>query len=392
MQGLDPGPDGRRAIAFDLAHVTATHSGTSELARALVRRAGRNGTMPRSTSSPRPRPSRSISANTTPPCIGWTPPIRGASRCSFGIGQPFLWGEMERAVLRAPVLVFFMLDTIGFDCLAHAPDELDALWRFALSEADGLLFNSDFTRRQFARRFSIRAGLPCRSSLHSLDLAEYRDAAGDRDADAEPPTDRGASGKSGAEAVAPDGSILVIGNGFSHKHVRETATLLAAAGLSDRVVVLGLPPGAVDGITAIPSGTLDGHRTGGSVPFGQARGLSLRLRGFRLSHPRGAGASEADPRAASRALRGDRGRIARKPQHPPFRKTMRSCSTCWHKRSAGSRRFRLVRPRNWDDATSDLSEVVAAALAGVSYDRVLRRLDMLRGRMAYMRARARRTG
>ena len=36
-----------------------------------------------------------------------------------------------------------------------------------------------------------------------------------------------------------------------------------------------------------------------------------------------------------------------------------------------------------------LREVMEDALAGVSYDRVLRRLDLLRGRMAYMRARSR---
>ncbi len=388
MQGLDPGPDGRRAIAFDLSHVTATHSGTSELARALVLRAGMQWS------------DAAIHVIATATAFAFhfgehhstlhrvDPADPRCFAVLVRIGQPFLWGEMERAVLRAPVLVFFMLDTIGFDCLAHAPDELDALWRFALSEADGLLFNSDFTRRQFARRFSIRAGLPCRSSLHSLDLAEYRDAAGDRDADAEPPTDRGASGKSGAEAVAPDGSILVIGNGFSHKHVRETATLLAAAGLSDRVVVLGLPPGAVDGITAIPSGTLDGHRMAALFRSARLVVYPSVYEGFgfpileALAHRKPILVRPLAPYAEIEAGLPESRNIHHFENDAELLDLLAQ-EIRWIETVPA------LRPRNWDDATSDLSEVVAAALAGVSYDRVLRRLDMLRGRMAYMRARAR---
>ena len=194
LQGLDAGPDGRRTIAFDLAHVAARHSGTSELARALIQRAG---------SQWHDAEIHVIASATAFAFHFGESPSRlhrvdpADQRCFavlIRIGQPFLWGEMERAVLRAPVLVFFMLDTIGFDCLAHAPDELDALWRFALSEADGLLFNSAFTQRQFARRFAIRPGLPWRTSLHSLDLADYRDPTERVGPDAVPRTDRGAPG------------------------------------------------------------------------------------------------------------------------------------------------------------------------------------------------------
>ena len=385
MQGLDPGPDGRRAIAFDLAHVTASHSGTSELARALIRRAGAQWH------------DATIHVIATATAFAFhfgegqytlhrvDPADPRCFAVLIRIGQPFLWGEMERAVLRAPVLVFFMLDTIGFDCLTHAPDELDALWRFALSEADGLLFNSAFTQRQFGRRFAIRPGLPCRASLHSLDLADYRDPV-----EADDPGEA-LSAQSGApeatEAGESDGAILVIGNGFSHKHVRETATLLAAAGLAGRVVVLGLQPGAVAGVTSLPSGTLDASR------------LAALFRSARLVVYPSVYEGFGFPILEALAHRKP---ILVRPLAPYAEIAAglpESCNIHCFKDDAELldllaqeirwiEKGRSVRPRNWDDATSDLGEVVADALAGVSYDRVLRRLDMLRGRMAYMRARA----
>ena len=194
MQGLDAGSDGRRAIAFDLAHVTARHSGTSELARALVGRAAAQwhdaAVHVIATAT-----AFAFHFGESPPTIKRVDPTDArVFAVLIRIGQPFLWGEMESAVLRAPVLVLFMLDTIGLDCLTHAPDELDALWRFALYEADGLLFNSAFTERQFARRFTIRPGLPRRASLHSLDLADYRDAA-DHDSEAVPPHQSWSAGR-----------------------------------------------------------------------------------------------------------------------------------------------------------------------------------------------------
>ena len=385
MRGLDPGPDGRRAIAFDLAHVTASHSGTSELARALIRRAGAQWH------------DAAIHVIATATAFAFhfgeshstlhrvDPADPRCFAVLIRIGQPFLWGEMERAVLRAPVLVFFMLDTIGFDCVTHAPDELDALWRFALSEADGLLFNSAFTQRQFGRRFAIRPGLPWRASLHSLDLADYRDPADGRDPGAIPSTQRGAPGAT--EAGELGGSILVIGNDFSHKHVRETAALLAAAGLADRVVVLGLQPGTVTGITSIPSGTLDARRLAALFRSARLVVYPSVYEGFgfpileALAHRKPILVRPLAPYAEIADGLPESCNIHRFENDAELLGLLAQ-EIRWIDRASS------VRPRNWDDATSDLGEVVADALAGVSYDRVLRRLDMLRGRMAYMRARA----
>lgn len=384
MQGLSSGPDGRRDIAFDLSHVTASHSGTSELARALIQRAGAQWD-DAAVHVIATAQAFTFHFGDEPPALQRVDPADPRSfAVLIRIGQPFLWGEMERAVLRAPVLVFFMLDTIGFDCLAHAPDELDALWRFALAEADGLLFNSAFTARQFARRFAIRPGLPHRASLHSLDLSDYRDIADDRVSSAVSPG--GGLEDGGGKAVEPDGTILVIGNGFPHKHVEETATFLAAAGLSGRVVVLGLPSGSIAGISSLPSGTLN------------AAGLAALFRSARLvvypSVYEGFGFPILEALAHRKPV------LVRPlaPYDEIAAGLPESCNI--HRFADDAELLRLlaqeirwiekapsVKPRNWDDATSDLREVVADALAGVSYDRVLRRLDVLRARMAFMRAR-----
>ncbi len=386
MRGLDTTPDGRRSVAFDLAHVAARHSGTSELARALIGRAALQwhdcaihviataaafvfhfGEKPTAMQRVDPADARCFAV-------------------LIRIGQPFLWGEMESAVLRAPVLVCFMLDTIGFDCLTHAPEELDALWRFALSEADGFLFNSAFTERQFARRFTIRPGAPRRVSLHSLDLADYRDPANDRDTGSEPLMTEERSQDATPEGVAPGGVILIVGNDFAHKHVRETAELLVAAGLVERIVVLGLPPGAIDGITAIPSGTLDAHRLAALFRSAKLVIYPSVYEGFgfpileALAHRKPILVRPLAPYAEI---------AAGLPE---------SCNIHYFKDDADLlgllgqeirwiEKGRSVRPRNWDDATADLREVVMEAVANVSYDRVLRRLDLLRGRMTYMRAR-----
>ncbi len=141
---------------------------------------------------------------------------------------------MEAAARRAPVLVMFMLDTIGLDCQHDAPDELDALWRFCLAEADGILFNSAFTARQFARRFGPAARV-------SPAVAPFAGA-------------RRTTGSRRCRRLAADGKILLVGNAMPHKRLRETARRLAAARLARPVSVLGLPPGVVASVEALPSG------------------------------------------------------------------------------------------------------------------------------------------
>ena len=369
LSALRPGPDGRRSIAFDLAHLGPSHSGTTRLARALIERAVAQWH------------DLTLHVVADTPAFAFhfgdldgrvervDPEDRRCFAAVIRFGQPFLWKEVDVVLRRAPVLVLLMLDTIGLDCLQHAPDELDALWRFVFAEADGVLFNSAFTKRQFARRFVFRPGMPSRASLHSLDLAEYRDA--------EAPS---------ATAVA--GTILMVGNDFPHKHLRESAAALAAAGLADPVVVLGLEPGTVSGVVTHPSGHIAPRRM--AELYGSARIVVYPsvYEGFgfpileALAHrrpvlvralPPYAEIAAGLPEAANIHVFADDADLLRTLREPP----------AWTESLSPK-----APVRNWNDAAEDLRAILDESLAAASFDRVVRRIDVLRGRMAFMRSRA----
>ena len=365
LEGLRPGADGRRAVAFDLAHIGPAHSGTTGLASALVRRAAARWT------------DLDLHVVATPDSYAaHVGDLAGVTRCDpadprlfaalIRFGQPFLWREMDAATRRAPVLVLFMLDTIGLDCQRDAPDELDALWRFCIGEADGLLFNSAFTARQFERRFGPPPRVS-RVSLHSLDLADH--------------------GPVHARDVPPDGQILVMGNAMPHKRLVETASRLVAAGLGGRTTVLGLAAGSIPGVRAIPSGGLSRAAMAGYYAEARVVVYPSTYEGFgfpvleALAHRRPVLVRDLPPYAeiaAGSAARAnihafaDDADLVRRLSPPP----------AWVEDRTD------VPSRTWDDGADDLRLVLDAALAGADRDAVVRRIDALRGRMSFMRARA----
>lgn len=367
MEGLRPGPDGRQAIAFDLSHAGPSHSGTTLLARALVGRAAALWNDLSLHVVARPETFAFHFGDLAGTVTHVDPSDSRVFSALIRFGQPFLWGEIDAAVRRAPVLVLFMLDTIGLDCERDAPDELDALWRFCLAEADGVLFNSAFTKRQFARRFALRPDMPARPSPHSLDLADYRLAG---------------------VADAPEGGgILVIGNAMPHKRLRETATLLASAGPSRPVTVLGLEPGAIRGVETVASGSVPPERMAALYAAARVVVYPSVYEGFgfpildALAHrrpilvrplPPYAEIAAGLPERANIHAFADDAELLRLLENPPV----------WTDERAE------VPARTWDDAAGDLRSVLDAALANPCHARVVRRIDMLRGRMSFMRLRA----
>ena len=366
MQGLDPGPDGRRRVAFDLSHAGSSHSGTTLLARALVARAAARWT------------HLNLLIVATAPAFAFhfghlgdavsridpAEPTPVAALVRFG--QPFLWGEIDAAVRRAPVLVVYMLDTIGLDCGHDAPDELDALWRFTIAEADGLLFNSAFTARQFARRFGPPPG-PALPSLHSLDIAEYR-LADVPDAPA-------------------DGAVLMIGNALPHKRLRDTARTLAGAGLGRRVVALGLAPEAVPGVEGIASGGLSPDRVAALYAAARIVVYPSVYEGFgfpildALAHRRPILVRDLPPYDEIAAGLPERANIHRYRDDVQLLRLLAD-PPAWAEASP------MGPVRDWDDAADDLRAMLDAALHGADRARVMRRIDALRGRMSFMRGRA----
>lgn len=157
------------------------------------------------------------------------------------VGQPFTRESLLRLNRLAVRTAWFMLDTITWDIQALVNPDLDWIWRQVFAHGDAVIFNSEFTRRQFATRFPAASTLRHLVSPHSLDPAEYL-PAGRR------PGRRG-------------GPILVVGNRFPHKDVGPTVdalvgTLPAAA----RITCMGIDSHADPRVTCLPSGPLPAER------------------------------------------------------------------------------------------------------------------------------------
>ncbi len=365
LGNLLPAAGGKPALGFDLTHVNAAHSGTAELARALI--AGAAAAWADRFELyvvARARVFAFHCGHLARPPTRVDPGDPRTFAAFVRVGQPFIWRDIDHAVRRAPVLVFFMLDTIGFDCLGLAADDLDAVWRFTFAEADGVLFNSAFTERQFARRFAMRPDLPRRASLHSLDVADYRGGVP-------------APARSGGP-----GTLLVVGNAYPHKRLDETARRLAGAGLADDIVVLGLAPGRVAGVRGVPSGGLDEAAMAALFDTARLVVYPSVYEGFGFPILRALARKKP---VLVRRLPPYEEIAARTPEAPNI-----------HGYSDDEELLRLVRGdltwidtpavgarRGWDDATADLGHVLDLAIAGVDMARIVRRIDRARGRAAW---------
>jgi FkbM family methyltransferase len=136
------------------------------------------------------------------------------------IGQPFHLAEITRNSHRSPVNVYFMLDTIALDCAQLYSANLEGLWDFVTSSADGIIYNSKFTRDQFNRRFVIRPEITAQMvSYHSLNVEEYQQ-------EFRRPSEEGSY-------------VLIVGNHFPHKNVMPTYEYLIHKLPEHRYILIG---------------------------------------------------------------------------------------------------------------------------------------------------------
>jgi len=137
------------------------------------------------------------------------------------IGQPFGVEALEFAAFHAPVNIYFMLDTIAIDCCHLYSAKLHAMWEHVAECADGIIYNSFFTQRQFQKRFAVDSKRTAEIvSYHSLDTREYRSER-----------------ENGSTPSNP--FMLIIGNHFPHKNVTPTYLRLVEAAPQRNYVVVG---------------------------------------------------------------------------------------------------------------------------------------------------------
>jgi glycosyltransferase involved in cell wall biosynthesis len=147
---------------------------------------------------------------------------------------------------------FTMLDTISWDILFEAPHGLGATWDFMSQHADGLLYNSHYTRDHVIRRFPSTADLPAHVFQHSFHPADYAqpfatNAEGTRD------------------------YIFLIGNGYDHKHLIPTLDLLTSAFPFQTFKVLGLKNYPRPTVVTLESGKISQEEI--NALFGEARAI-----------------------------------------------------------------------------------------------------------------------
>ncbi|MCC7124478.1 MAG: glycosyltransferase [Acidobacteria bacterium] len=135
------------------------------------------------------------------------------------LSQPWSHDEVDSLGAHAAVTAYWMLDTIAWDIVYTAPDEIDGVWARLGVEADVLMFISAFSRDRFERRFGWQAGVAVDVCSLSLMRDDY-------------------TGVTSSEGPAPP-YWLLIGNRYDHKHIAPTVDLLTRAFPTQPLVVFG---------------------------------------------------------------------------------------------------------------------------------------------------------
>lgn len=240
LAGLLPDDRGRLRVCFDLTGMGQHHNGTNEhivaALRALV---------------PRWSDRLAITGLGTEASFRFhgldqleglrreDPGSGGLHGVAVRLSQPFDLHHVNVLDQLAPVNLYAMLDTIAEDCGPLASDGgFIELWDFVAEHANGLIYNSAFSERQFLTRHPAARGRPSLPMLLSTRVQEYAAPADDVE-----PANR---------------HLLVLGNHFPHKASEPAARRLAAAFPSLNIVALGAEPREQGNLRVIRPGML-GH-------------------------------------------------------------------------------------------------------------------------------------
>jgi len=243
LAGLIPTTDGKLRILFHCDLLKASFNGTFELAKKLIAAfAERHNDIY----------EISIYSDEDAFLFHGMNEIAGLRRCSeyemrslpfavaFRLAQPFTLDDVTSLPALAPVTGSLMLDTIALDCQQIDPSDLDMLWRLMAETSDIIGYISAFSRDQFRRRFDVPDTTVEFVALCSTDTADY------------------ASDVSPVETVQHPArpTILIVGNHYPHKHVRETLAELRRRAPDRHVSLLGVEVEGSDNLASHNAGLL----------------------------------------------------------------------------------------------------------------------------------------
>jgi GT2 family glycosyltransferase len=220
MTGLLPDAQGRLRVCFDLTGMGQHHNGTNEhgvaVLRALVPRWSDRLAF---TGIGTEASFRFHGLDRIEGLVRVDPGAAGMHGVAIRLSQPFDLHHVNVLDGLAPVNLYAMLDTIAEDCgpLAREGGFIE-LWDFVAEHANGFLYNSRFTEREFLLRHPAARGRPGLAMLLSTQLQDYRHGS--------------------AEAASP-AHVLVLGNHFPHKASDAAGRRIAAALPALQVITLG---------------------------------------------------------------------------------------------------------------------------------------------------------
>ena len=226
---LLPDENGRLKIAFDFSDFGQVHSGTQKAGVQLAKAAAETWTDQYDVYVLCEEESYVFHGLDKVDVRRDSPHTTEAYAAVFRVGQPFYWDVLRRLSLQGAVVGIFMLDTIALDCGHLTSPALYDLWQATIDHCDFLIFNSNFTKRQFELRFQYVNRRPNSVSLHSLDLEDYRSL--DQVTALNFPSDE-------VNEIKPE-YILIVGNHYPHKHVSATANTIALERPDLEIVALG---------------------------------------------------------------------------------------------------------------------------------------------------------
>ena len=152
------------------------------------------------------------------------------------LSQPFDLPSAQIAASRGAISIVSMLDCIAIDCLKLSSLELECLWKFVTGFSDAIIYISEFSRGQFATRFSGQRENREFVSLPSTNVDEYAPFEG---------------------IQTPGDYLLIVGNSFAHKAVQESVEKIQDALPDQRVKVLGIKVPGLPLNHSYESGTLE---------------------------------------------------------------------------------------------------------------------------------------
>ena len=152
----------------------------------------------------------------------------------FMLNQPWSVATINELHRHGYLVGFNILDTIAWDILYPAPQDLVWAWRFIARHSDLLTFISRFSQERFRQRFPVSSGVRERAIHLSLLPEDY--------------TRQRFRGISVAEHV------LLFGNHYDHKGIQSAIRELTAAFPRQSFVVIGGCEAISPHVRVIPSG------------------------------------------------------------------------------------------------------------------------------------------